>query len=115
METKNAVITTARIFIEDHGILTCFIDLDYGDSRQGFGGYDNRENLALFVSEILKVVGVNNWSDLPGKTIRVVGTHSKIESIGHIVKDIFFTPGILKNDSTYRADQRVAMAAPEPK
>ena len=32
-------VTGARMFIEDHGILTFFVDLEFGAGGQGFGGY----------------------------------------------------------------------------
>ena len=43
-EIKNAIITGTYLGIEDHGILTFWLYLDYGGSGQGFGGYqlDNR-------------------------------------------------------------------------
>ena len=38
-EIKNAIITGTYLGIEDHGILTFWLYLDYGGSGQGFGGY----------------------------------------------------------------------------
>ncbi|WP_423258771.1 hypothetical protein, partial [Escherichia coli] len=38
-EVKNAVITGTMLGVEDHGILSCMIYLDYGGAGQGFGGY----------------------------------------------------------------------------
>lgn len=32
-------ISSASLTYEDHGILTCFVSFDFGDSCQGFGGY----------------------------------------------------------------------------
>lgn len=101
METKNAVITCAEIFIEDHGILTAFLYLDYGGESQGFGGYglqsnswpnDTPNRAGMFIRRTLEVVGVDNWKNLPGKTIRVKADHTKVHSIGHIIKDNWFTP-----------------------
>lgn len=100
---------------EDHGIMTCMIDLDYGDSgHQGFGGYGLDEPKKdekgkhigrfgsaygmQFIKEILEVVGVEKWEDLVGKYIRVrfndesADWGNKIEAIGNITKDKWFSP-----------------------
>lgn len=44
------------------------------------------------ISEILNVVGVNKWEDLPGKYIRFedVGWGSTVTKIGNIVNDKWF-------------------------
>lgn len=39
-ELKNAIIKDVRVMIEDHGLLSCYVTLDYGGSCQGFGGYE---------------------------------------------------------------------------
>lgn len=39
IETKNAVIESARISSDDYGLLSAWLVLDYGGSGQGFGGY----------------------------------------------------------------------------
>lgn len=89
---------------EDHGILTTFLDLDFGDFHQGFGGYaldkydeDLRErvpSLALgrHISEIFKVAGVDRWESLKGCVVRVEMDGQRIVRIGHYLKDIWFNP-----------------------
>ena len=39
IKTVNAMIRSVALEYEDHGILTCWLHLDYGGSCQGFGGY----------------------------------------------------------------------------
>jgi hypothetical protein len=81
--------------------------LDYGDSGQGFGGYmlyvpeswsshrkDCKNYAGHFIYRVLEVVGVENWSQLKGKTVRVRADHSKVYEIGHIVKDDWFNPSL---------------------
>lgn len=110
MHTKNAVIKSAVIEIEDHNILTAWLHLDYGGSGQGFGGYslglgsdykhrdDGKEHVFCqrFLRRCMEVAGVTRWADLAGKTIRVEldapGFGGLIQGIGHIVKDDWFHP-----------------------
>lgn len=103
IEIKNAVITGARIDCGDRGVLTAWLDLDYGGSGQGFGGYvlylpksfthHKLESPAgHFLFRVMQIAGVGEWSELKGKTIRVRRTWTDIEAIGHIVKDDWFCP-----------------------
>lgn len=102
MEIKNAVIESASLQL-DRGCLSMWLHLDYGGTGQGFGGYalqlaesfthwDKNGPAGYYIMKCFEVAGVENIKDLKGKTIRVKGSHSKIESIGHIIKDIWFTP-----------------------
>ena len=106
VEIRNAVIESARITNDDHGLLTAWLGLDYGGSGQGFGGYvlylptcfshhadALKHNFAgHFIWRVMEVAGVSEWSNLPGKTIRVRCEHSKVHAIGHIVRDDWFDP-----------------------
>lgn len=102
---ENAMIHRADIYIEDHGILTAFLDLEFDGSAQGFGGYgfdwvpkkERRysQNCALFIRRVLDTVGKRSWDKLPGTAVRVKredGWGSRIVAIGHITKNQWFNP-----------------------
>lgn len=102
MEIKNAIITSTMLGIEDHGIMSFYLYLDYGNSAQGAGGYSldtpikkgdtflrrvgTAEGLSL-IMEILQIVDVEKWEDLKGRHIRVKADHDKVYAIGHFLKD----------------------------
>lgn len=100
IELRNAIIRGATLSTSDHGVLSSFIDLDYGDSGQGFGGYAlfspewfSKANYAgLWIWRCCEVAGVTEWANLKGKTIRAKYDHMKVYAIGHIIKDIWFDP-----------------------
>jgi hypothetical protein len=107
IETKNAVIESARITNDDHGLLSAWLSLNYGGSGQSFGGYSlylprdfthhdpSGPNYAgHFIWRVMEIAGVSEWSKLSGKTIRVKAEHSTVHAIGHIVKDDWFYPRI---------------------
>ncbi len=96
----NAKISSTMLGFEDHGILSCFIQLEQPGSTQGFGGYrldapkDGNSYLGTFwVTRILKTVGVSKWEELPGKYVRVIGEEfGTIQGIGHITDEHWFYP-----------------------
>jgi hypothetical protein len=103
IETKNAKISSTMLGIEDHGIFSFYIYLDYGGAGQGAGGYcldrpikddDNkfikREATAMagkIIMKILDIVGVEKWEDLLGKYIRVKAEYDKVHEIGNLLED----------------------------
>ena len=104
-DEKNAIITHAEITNDEHGLLTAWLTLDYGGAGQGFGGYalylpksfthhSLTSHAGHFIWRVMEVAGVEKWSQLTGKTIRVRTTHSGVEAIGHIVKDDWFIPAV---------------------
>ncbi len=105
MEIKNARIRSTMLGREDHGIMTFMIFVEFGSTACGVGGYaldrcDGEDHeTRIFsargmeaISEILDVVGVRKWEDLPGKYIRFKdnGWGSTIDEIGNIMEDRWF-------------------------
>ena len=108
---KNAKITGTFLGYGDHGILTYYISLDYGDSFQSFGGYaldrydkeqERRVGSAIgmdHIASILSVLEVDSWEKLEGEYIRVEAVSNTVMKIGHVIKDEWFNPeDYFKND-----------------
>jgi len=109
-EIVNARIESTMLGIEDHGIMTFMITLDYGGSGQGYGGYAfdsyNKETKKRVgsafgieaIRSLLEAVGVTCWEDLEGKYVRVEreeGWSGKIYSVGHIVEPNWCNLGLM--------------------
>lgn len=102
MEIKNAVIRSTVLTTADYdGQLTCSIAMDYGSTRQSFGTYilynlhykEDKNFGGFFIYRCLEVIGVNEWSKLIGKPVRVrIGDNRLIEAIGHFIEDKWFCP-----------------------
>ena len=96
-EIRNAVIEKA-VISKDDGFLCIWLFLDYGGIQQGFGGWvtycpkQNYDAAGFYIMRIMEVVGVDDWKDLEGKTIRVNCSRTKVKKIGHIVKNDWFEP-----------------------
>jgi hypothetical protein len=112
MTDTNGVIKSTMLGLEDHGILTAFIQCEFDGSGQGFGGFGfdqpikdqdgnflHREGVAWgmeFIRRVLETLDVRSWEELKGTPIRVrrVGDSwgEKIVAIGHYYKDRWFDP-----------------------
>ena len=107
MMEMNAIIESATITNDDHGLLSAWLMLSFGGSGQGFGGYalylpkdfshsTNQKNYCgHFIWRVMEVAGVSEWGKLPGKCIRVRKPDKymgAIEAIGHIINDDWFDP-----------------------
>ncbi len=101
---KNALITGTRLgCLNDRGIMTFWITLDYGNSGQDFGGYcldsynkDRQERVQSVLTSdliynLLLVLGKDSWEDLKGTHVRAMldkdGLAGKVIGLAHIIKD----------------------------
>lgn len=94
-EIHNAKITGTMLGIEDHGIFTSFVYLEWEGGGIGVGGYVLGGQSGIdFIKEILNVIGVDNWEDLTGKFCRVEtgGLGETARGIGNLLKDKWLYP-----------------------
>lgn len=104
---QNAIIESVSLNFSDHGILSGWLNLNFGGVHQGFGGYalylpksskyhSINSNCGHFIFRCLQIAGVTDWSKIVGKAIRVhcssKGLDSDILGIGHIINDDWFYP-----------------------
>ena len=100
---RNAVITSASLSNDDHGVLSCWITLEYGASGvQGFGGYvlwspsaplgEHPDACGRYIWRVMEIAGVHAWADLKGRPIRVRADRGKVHAIGHFLADDWFHP-----------------------
>jgi hypothetical protein len=104
MEKRNAIVKGATIDTGDRGLLTAWLHLDYGSSGQGFGGYslylpksfahftEKGDFAGHFIFRCMEIADATTWDAIVGKSIRVKIENGLVVSIGHIVKDDWFTP-----------------------
>jgi hypothetical protein len=111
MIIENAVIDSADIVFSRGFILDCWLYLSFDGAQQGFGGFGlggspfddtavcaehhNQKNLAAdFIGGVMAVAGVEKFSAMPGKVIRVEkeDKFGPISAIGHPIKDRWYRP-----------------------
>lgn len=100
---RNAIIVDAWITTEDHGLLSAWLQLDYGGTHQFFGGYSLylpksfthhkiESPAGHFIFRVMEIAGVKKWNLIVGKTVRALSNFNDIKAIGHIVNDDWFYP-----------------------
>lgn len=100
---ENMKIESTILGYEEHGILTCILNLTKENISQSFGYFtldeykNGKRNPTIFsgfwIQRILEVVGVLKWENLKGKYVRVhFDNYENIIGIGHIIKDKWFYP-----------------------
>jgi hypothetical protein len=108
MLIENGKIASTSLGIEDHGIFSSMIMIEFNGSVQGFGGWaldkfskelDQRIGTAFgcqFILELLKTLEVSTWDELKGLNVRVKresdSYDARIVAIGHIIKNQWFNP-----------------------
>jgi hypothetical protein len=112
IEIKNAKITATSLGLEDHGIFTANLCLEFDGGGCWFGGWalddkpvepmakgeaGRRRGTAYGLDAImllLRVLGVSKWEDVKGQFVRarlVGGWGGKVEAVGHLMRDDWFT------------------------
>lgn len=93
IEIKNGIIDDTFLGIEEYGIFTFYLHLDYGTSTQNLGGWvlateygECGKNLQL-IRRILNIVGVDRWEKLLGKYVRVKADLDMVHAIGNILNE----------------------------
>ena len=104
MSIENVQISSAYIRVERGIFLTAGLFVDGDGWGQNFGGsllvnkhhgFNEKSGWGLeYISRIMEIAGVEEWSDVKGCFIRIKrGAESEaIEAIGHIIKDDWFSP-----------------------
>ena len=88
MGNRNARIKSTMLGLEDHGCFTLMLNLDYGGAMQGAGWYIPGAKKGIeAIEEILHVVGVNTWEEIPGKYIRVKRDAGVVKAIGNMLEE----------------------------
>ena len=107
LEPQLARITGVQLGIEDHGLLSSFIMLDYaragdkiGGTGQGFGGYNlgGGTFASFWLKGVLAAVGVTEWDQLKGKMVWAYAEHSKVHKIVGLDTGITFDPSLFEEE-----------------
>lgn len=105
MEILNAKIESADIDIER--FLNIWIELNLQDGySQNFGGYYLAGEFGCtLIRRILETVGVEKWSQLKGKPVRIKREDELIRALGHYLKDVWVNPSKLVEELALEKDR----------
>ena len=103
IEIINCKISGTMLGIEDHGILSAFVYLEWPSAGIGFGGYGldgmggkkPSKACGLFVRSVLEVIGVSDWEKLKGQPCRVKiegGWGGRAVALGNFMEEKWFAP-----------------------
>jgi hypothetical protein len=81
--TRNAVIEKATLLRSSSSVLV-ELGLLYSDACQLTGKY---QASGWMIRRIMEVADVDEWSLLPGKSIRVKASRNEVSELGHFLKD----------------------------
>jgi len=96
---KNARIVSTHLGPSHGTAFTFSLELDNGHGTRNVGNldmgsynkpmerYEGWSGAIPILIEIMKVVGVESWEDLPGKYIRYKESPGRVYAIGHIIKN----------------------------
>ena len=101
---ENGLIKSTMLGMEDHGIFTYMLHIEFAGSGCGYGGYalDEWNQQAKrrvgwvqgiqVLADLMAAVGVRKWEDLPGTYVRCEheGWGGKILKVGHVIEDKWF-------------------------
>lgn len=104
-EIVNAKITSTMLGLEDHGIMTCTLFLEFANGGCGYGGYalDTYDEVKKMrvgtaagldaIMQLMKTLEVEKWEDLKGKYVRceTTGWGGTVTNIGHLIKNKWFS------------------------
>lgn len=109
----NAKIARTMLGVEDHGIMTFMLFVEWPNAGCGFGGYaldrhnpdtkkrNGKGHAYQAIREILSTLGVESWEKLTGTLIRIEDSGGRINKIGHIIEDRWFDiDGYMKGEES---------------
>ncbi len=109
--TVNAYIGRADLYLDEIGCLTVLLALEGDGWTSTVGGYslkedtkpDSPDKTGFFVKRLLEVFDKNWFSELKDLPCRVLVEDGEVRSIGHFLKECWFTPEVEMFPSTEEA------------